>query len=90
MKQRLFLFLLCLGALLCSLKASAQYYSWGSSPASIRWLQVNGPRGKIVYPDYFGTGAAQVISVMEHHPDHGVRIHLRTGEVSHRAAYPKL
>lgn len=63
--QRLFLCLLSLGTLLCSLPASAQYYTWGSSPASIRWMQVNGPRGKIVYPDYFGNGAAHVISVME-------------------------
>lgn len=28
-------------------------------------MQVEGPRGKIVYPDYFSGGAAQVLSVME-------------------------
>ena len=62
---RLLLRLCCLWACCAALPAWGQYYDWGRSPAGIRWMQVEGPRGKIVYPDYFSGGAAQVLSVME-------------------------
>ena len=62
---RLLLRLCCLWACCAALPAWGQYYDWGRSPAGIRWMQVAGPRGKIVYPDYFSGGAAQVLSVME-------------------------
>ena len=62
---RLLLRLCCLWACCAALPAWGQYYDWGRSPAGIRWMQVEGPRGKIVYPDYFSGGAAQGLSVME-------------------------
>lgn len=41
-------------------RAAAQYYDWGRSPAGIRWNQIEVPNGKVVYPDYFESGAAKM------------------------------
>ncbi|WP_418449900.1 hypothetical protein [Alistipes sp.] len=32
-------------------KASAQYYTWGSDPASLRWSAIRTPDVRIIYPD---------------------------------------
>ena len=42
-----------LAALLIGLAAqvSAQYYSWGDSPASVRWRQIRTPAIRMIYPE---------------------------------------
>lgn len=54
--------LICTIAALFGLSAPlfGQYYDWGQSPDSIRWNQIRGPFGRIIYPDYFESGAAKV------------------------------
>lgn len=50
--------------LLCAGELHAQYYGWGRSPQSIRWNSMDAVSGRIIFPDYFSTGAARVASYL--------------------------
>lgn len=43
----------------------AQYYGWGRSPQSIRWNRIDAVSGRIIYPDYYESGAARVSGYLE-------------------------
>jgi hypothetical protein len=50
----------------CSLGvAAAQYYSWGNSPASIRWRKLTTPDIKLIYPDTFEENAHRVMYYLD-------------------------
>ena len=40
--------------LLFSLTVTAQYYDTGQDPASLKWLQINTKRFKVIYPEQYG------------------------------------
>ncbi|MDR0907205.1 MAG: hypothetical protein LBM63_01130 [Rikenellaceae bacterium] len=47
-------------AMCCWGSASAQYYSWGDSPASIRWQKLKTPELKLIYPATFESNARRI------------------------------
>ena len=60
MKRRLhLLFALALLAGLQSVRA--QYYTWGSDPANLRWSTVRTPDVRIIYPDTVSDLAARTL-----------------------------
>lgn len=44
---------------------SAQYFTTGSDPASIKWRQINSPNFQIIYPDDFEGQAKRFASMLE-------------------------
>ena len=40
-----------MAALFCAVSASAQFYSWGADPASLRWRKMRTEAANIIYPD---------------------------------------
>ncbi len=65
--------LLCL---LCSGVAQAQYYSWGPSPANVKWRKLQTEDVKLLYPSYFEDNARRVIwylDTLRTHIDFGYR-----------------
>ncbi len=74
--RRLRRYSLFLAALLCVGVAQAQYYSWGDSPAGIRWSVVDSPDYQLIYPDYFEQNARRVgwyVDAIKGHVDYGFR-----------------
>ena len=51
--------------LFSSLPVRAQFYSTGEAPASTRWMQVNTPRFRIIYPAELRNDAIRLISELE-------------------------
>ena len=49
--KRLLTILLFAFALLTAERASAQYYSWGTDPAELRWRTIRTDDVQIIYPD---------------------------------------
>ncbi len=47
----LFAFTLTLSFIALSDHASAQYYSWGADPASLKWSKIEGEDVQVIYPD---------------------------------------
>lgn len=45
--------------------SSAQYYDWGQNPASVKWKQVEGDNGKIVFPSYYESQAKRLLNYMD-------------------------
>jgi hypothetical protein len=43
----------------------AQFYSTGEAPASIRWMEMNSPRFRVIYPRGLGNEATQLVSTLE-------------------------
>ena len=43
--------LLAIVAMLCASTASAQYYSWGADPESMRWQHIKDDKIAVIYPD---------------------------------------
>jgi len=62
MKIRISLFLI---SLLMSLHGSAQYFSTGQDPASIRWKQIKTNRYKLIFPAPFEKKAQYLANVMD-------------------------
>jgi hypothetical protein len=62
MKKRLLLLLLCLIPLV---RAGAQYYDTGQDPASLKWLQIQTPHFRVIYPDNFNSMAAKYARFLE-------------------------
>lgn len=52
--------LFTIALILTATGARAQYYGWGRSPQNIKWNRIESASGKLVYPDYFTSGAARV------------------------------
>jgi hypothetical protein len=51
---------------MCSLNvATAQYYSWGNSPASIRWRKLKTPEVKLIYPSTFEANARRMLYYLD-------------------------
>lgn len=46
--------------------ASAQYYSTGQNPASVKWKQINTPGFKVVFPEGYETTANYVANTLEY------------------------
>lgn len=44
---------------------SAQYYDWGQNPASVKWKQMQGDNGKIVFPSYYEAQANKLLHYMD-------------------------
>ncbi len=42
---------MALAALLLAERAAAQYYTWGSDPAGLKWSRIRTPDVRIIYPD---------------------------------------
>ncbi len=52
--------------LLCSVfSASGQYYSWGGSPASVRWRSMRTPDVRMIYPSGGGRLASRMLFYMD-------------------------
>ena len=49
--KRLLHILLLLCALGFAHEASAQYYTWGSDPAGLKWSTIRTPDVRMIYPD---------------------------------------
>ncbi len=62
MKKKLLLLLLCLIPLV---RAGAQYYNTGQDPASLKWLQIQTPHFRVIYPDNFNSLAAKYARLLE-------------------------
>ncbi len=61
----------------CFCTARAQYYSWGDSPASIKWNQLKTPDIKLIYPASFqenGRRALWYFDTIRHHINFGYRL----------------
>lgn len=43
------------------MSASAQYYSWGASPSSIKWKRIKTDSIKLIYPDYWQPNAGRTL-----------------------------
>ncbi|MEG1644450.1 MAG: hypothetical protein RRY73_01105 [Alistipes sp.] len=56
--KRLLCLIALLVALLISRSATAQYYTWGSDPAGLKWSAIRTPDVRIIYPDT-ATGIAR-------------------------------
>ena len=57
--------LFALAALLTAGRASAQYYDWGPSPASVRWRILRSDDRTLIFPDTFESGARRVMGYMD-------------------------
>ncbi|MFI3304334.1 MAG: hypothetical protein SNF68_06115 [Rikenellaceae bacterium] len=44
---------------------SAQYYSWGSDPVSLKWSSLKGESGRIIYPDTVDMVARRTLHYLE-------------------------
>lgn len=52
-------------AFLFTTSAHGQYYDLGRSPFGVKWNRIEAKSGKIIYPDYFRVGAANVASLID-------------------------
>ena len=79
--------LLLLLAMLCIEFSAAQYYSWGPSPASVKWRKLKTPDVKLIYPADYETNARRALWYMDTvrtHIDFGYRHGtMRTPSVIH-------
>ncbi len=61
-----------LGALFCAESASAQFYSWGADPASLKWRKIRSEAANIIYPDSVeGTARRTLFYIETVRPDIG-------------------
>ena len=63
---------MALGALVCAESASAQFYSWGADPASLKWRKIRSEAANIIYPDSVeGTARRTLFYIETVRPDIG-------------------
>ena len=57
--------LVLLFAVLTPRSASAQYYSWGADPSSMRWNRIRGEKIQVIFPDTARTNAYRLMHYIE-------------------------
>ncbi len=66
--------------LLGTMHSSAQYYSWGSDPLSLKWRNIRTPEVRLIYPDTVDALAQRTLLYIE-----SIK-----GDISHGFTYPAL
>lgn len=65
MKQKILSVIATLAALTSVPQAAAQYYTWGSDPASLRWQSMRTPQVQVIYPDTAAAAARRTLFYIE-------------------------
>lgn len=76
MRRGLILILVTLCTLICTERAMAQYYSWGTDPTSYRWRQMKSEKYRVIYPDTAQNIASRMmcyLNAVEKDIDYGYR-----------------
>ncbi len=63
--KKLLYIITLLGAVLVAPHASAQYYTWGSDPASLKWSTIRNDNVRLIYPDTVSGKALQTLHYIE-------------------------
>ena len=58
-------FLFCTGFFLLVSVASAQYYSTGQDPASLKWMQIKTDRFTVIYPEKYGSNGVSFVKSLD-------------------------